>query len=283
MGRHPSRRGFAFVVLLTAALVAPPSYAQSLSNDPIAVASANDAIVMPSVQFDTVQTPGGAPATPRHTGVRAMVRGFFGDITRLPSKENLYWAATGGALALAAHPGDDYVNEHVAGNSGADSLFRPGSYLGGVVPIIASGSLYAYGRIKDQPKVSHVGMDLIRAQAISQLLTQSIKYSVRRMRPDGTTRNSFPSGHAATTFAVATAIERHLGWRYATPAYVFASYVATSRLPSGRHWLSDVVFGAAVGIISGRTVTNDEANPYPVAVTAVPGGAAVMFTLPHHR
>ena len=63
------------------------------------------------------------------------------------------------------------------------------------------------------------------------------------------------------------------------PAYVFASYVAMSRLPANRHWLSDAVFGSAVGIIAGRTVTSHEAErPYPLAVVAVPGGMAIMYT-----
>jgi hypothetical protein len=62
------------------------------------------------------------------------------------------------------------------------------------------------------------------------------------------------------------------------PAYLVASYGATSRLPADRHWLSDVVFGSAVGIISGRTVTSHEAErPYPVALTIIPGGVAVMY------
>jgi hypothetical protein len=42
--------------------------------------------------------------------------------------------------------------------------------------------------------------------------------------------------------------------------------------------LSDVVFGAAVGIIAGRTVTSNEAQPYPVAVSTVPGGAIVTYS-----
>jgi hypothetical protein len=51
-----------------------------------------------------------------------------------------------------------------------------------------------------------------------------------------------------------------------------------SRLPANRHWLSDVVFGSSVGIISGRTVTSHEANKFPVSVTYVPGGVAVMYS-----
>jgi hypothetical protein len=48
-------------------------------------------------------------------------------------------------------------------------------------------------------------------------------------------------------------------------------------LPANRHWFSDAVFGSAVGIIAGRTVTSHEAHPFPVAVAYVPGGAAVMY------
>jgi hypothetical protein len=46
-----------------------------------------------------------------------------------------------------------------------------------------------------------------------------------------------------STFAFATALERHLNWKYSIIGYTFASYVAISRLPANRHWLSDAVFG----------------------------------------
>jgi hypothetical protein len=126
-------------------------------------------------------------------------------------------------------------------------------------------------------------MDLIQSLAMSEALTQTLKYTTRRERPDLSGRNSFPSGHASDTFAFATALERHLGWRYAVPAYVFASYVAVSRLPANRHWFSDAVFGSAVGIIAGRTVTSHEASPFPVAVAYVPGGAAALRPPGAHR
>jgi membrane-associated phospholipid phosphatase len=182
-------------------------------------------------------------------------------------------------LALAVHPLDDDVNRKLTGNTTAEHVFKAGEVLGELGTLLGSAAaVYAVGRLKDQPKVSHVGMDLIQSLAIAEGLTQTLKYTTRRERPDHSGRNSFPSGHAAETFAFATALERHLGWRYAAPAYAFASYVAVSRLPANRHWLSDAVFGASVGIIAGRTVTSREAHPYPVAVTYVPGGAAIMFS-----
>lgn len=191
----------------------------------------------------------------------------------------LYWAGAGGGLALAVHPFDDNVNKALVGNDTAEKIFKPGEILGELGTLLGSASVvYAVGRIKDQPKVSHLGMDLIEALAMSEALTQTIKYTARRERPDGSGKNSFPSGHAADTFAFATALERHLNWKYAVPAYIFSGYVAISRLPANRHWLSDTVFGSAVGIIAGRTVTSHESErPYPVAVTAVPGGIAIMY------
>jgi membrane-associated phospholipid phosphatase len=120
-------------------------------------------------------------------------------------------------------------------------------------------------------------MDLIQSLLISEMMVETLKYSTRRERPDGSGKTSFPSGHAADTFAFATALERHLGWRFVVPAYAVATYVAISRLPANRHWLSDVVFGSSVGIIAGRTVTSPGKDKFPVAIAQVPGGAMVLF------
>ena len=56
---------------------------------------------------------------------------------------------------------------------------------------------------------------------------------------------AFPSGHAASAFAAASVLERHFGYRASWPALAAATYVGTSRLVDDRHFLSDVVFGAA--------------------------------------
>ena len=232
-----------------------------------------------SLDTYVAQQPAGPPPTPRHTGIKTLTKHLVTNFKYLPSKENLFWAGAGGGLALAAHPFDDNVNEALVGNDTAEKIFKAGEILGELGTLLGSASVvYAVGRIKDQPKVSHLGMDLIESLAMSEALTQTLKYTTRRERPDGSGKNSFPSGHAADTFAFATALERHLNWKYSIPAYLFSSYVAISRLPANRHWLSDAVFGSAVGIIAGRTVTSHEAErPYPVAVTIIPGGAAIMY------
>ena len=197
--------------------------------------------------------------------------------------ENLKWVGVGGGLALVAHPFDDNVNEALVGSEFANNFFKPGRVIGQFGTLFGSaGILYGVGRIKDQPKVSHLGMDLIQAIAVSEGLVQGLKYATQRERPDHSSNNSFPSGHASDTFAFATALERHLGWKGAVPAYIISSYVAMSRLPSNRHWLSDVVFGSSVGIIAGRTVTR-HGRKYPFEVVAVPGGAAIVYVRQDQR
>jgi hypothetical protein len=206
-----------------------------------------------------------------------MIKGLGTDFKNLPSKENLFWASVGGGLALAVHPADDNVNEAMINSDFAHDFFKFGSYLGELYTLLpAAITVYAVGRAKDEPKVSHMGMDLLRSLAVSEAIVNALKYTTRRERPDGSGKNSFPSGHAADTFAFATALERHFGWKGAVPAYIFASYVAMSRLPDNRHWLSDVVFGSSVGIIAGRTVTR-HGREFPIAITPLPGGAAILY------
>ena len=119
---------------------------------------------------------------------------------------------------------------------------------------------------------------LLRAQILTEALTEAIKYSTHRERPDGSNHQSFPSGHASVTFASATVIERHLGWKNSLLGYLIASYVAASRLHDNRHYLSDVVFGAAVGSIAGRTVVHHASDYWAMTPVRVPGGVAILIT-----
>ena len=90
---------------------------------------------------------------------------------------------------------------------------------------------------------------------------------------------SFPSGHAAVTFASATVLQRHFGWKVGIPAYAVASYVAASRVQMKRHYLSDVAFGAALGIVAGRTLTIGRGDArFAVEPMAAPGGGGIGFT-----
>jgi membrane-associated phospholipid phosphatase len=218
-----------------------------------------------------------APPTPEHTGIRAMVLELGGDIKHLPSWENVFWASAGGGVAAAVHPLDPTANADLS-SPFLDKFFKPGAILGQSYTLLpVAATIYVVGRAGNHPRISHMGSDLIQSILIAELMTQTIKYSVRRERPDQSNTFSFPSGHAADTFAFATALERHFNWKYYLPAYAFATYVAMSRLHDNVHFASDVAFGSAVGIIAGRTVTRYGHRPFPIAMTAVPGGFAIVY------
>jgi hypothetical protein len=219
------------------------------------------------------------PPTPAHTGIHTLLGDLVEDIKHLPAMENVYLAAIGGGLAAAAHPADRTLNARLISHDDAvNTAFAPGKYLGDTPEqVAASLGTYAFGRIFDKPKVAHLGMDLVQAQILTELLVEPIKFATRRERPDGSNRQSFPSGHAAITFATATVIERHLGWRKSLLGYAIASYVAASRLHDNRHYLSDVIFGAAVGSIAGRTVVHHAADYWAVTPVAVPGGGVALL------
>ena len=152
---------------------------------------------------------------------------------------------------------------------------------------IGSGvGLWAVGRYVIAPatdesktnRFSEIGFDLMRAQIVSQVVVHGMKYSIRRDRPTGECC-SFPSGHAATAFAAASVLERHLGYRASWPALVGATYVATSRLVDNRHFLSDVMMGAGVGMASGWTVVGTRGrSEYALQPVPVKGGMMIAFS-----
>jgi membrane-associated phospholipid phosphatase len=218
------------------------------------------------------------PPRPPHTGIKALVSGLVEDVRHVPSPQNGYLALVGGGLALAAHQVDTSFNRHLKSNyTFVNTAFAPAKYFGGT-PIqtgLALGT-YAYGRAFHGPKVAHLGMDLLRAQLLTEGMVHTLKLATQRERPDGSNHQSFPSGHAAITFAGATVLERHLGWKHSAVAYALATYVAASRLHDDRHYLSDVAFGAAVGVIGGRTVTQHGRQVWTLVPVSVPGGMAII-------
>ncbi|MBR6283774.1 MAG: phosphatase PAP2 family protein [Muribaculaceae bacterium] len=92
------------------------------------------------------------------------------------------------------------------------------------------------------------------SSAIMAGLVNGIKYTASEMRPDGSTRNSWPSGHTATAFLAATILHKEYGltqspW-YSVGAYTLATATGVMRVLNNRHWISDVLSGAGIGILS---------------------------------
>jgi membrane-associated phospholipid phosphatase len=99
------------------------------------------------------------------------------------------------------------------------------------------------------------------------LLTQALKITVRERRPDGSTHNSFPSGHASAAFAVATMQPK----KQQPLWYVGATLIGISRVKLNRHYTHDVIAGAALGYYTAR-----EAQKRPLLFSS--NGNGITFT-----
>ena len=94
----------------------------------------------------------------------------------------------------------------------------------------------------------------LASYAVMAGFVNGIKYTASEMRPDGSTRNSWPSGHTATAFVGATILHKEYGltrspW-YSIAGYSVATATGVMRVLNNRHWISDVLSGAGIGILS---------------------------------
>ena len=223
-------------------------------------------------------TPAAAQTVAPSASIPQTSRAFTGlfqdtvtDFRNLASKDTLTVLAVGGLMAAALHRVDQPATTMLSGSK--EELYSSGETIGSARLQFGSAlATLAVGRLTGSPKLTAVGADLVSANIVAQTLTTGIKIAARRTRPDGT-EFSFPSGHTSVSFAAATVVQRHFGWKAGVPAYAMASFVAASRIHEKRHFLSDVTFGAAVGIASGWAVTVGHGKAQmSVAPIAAPGG-----------
>jgi len=138
-----------------------------------------------------------------------------------------------------------WVQEHTR-----PELDRPARFLTGVGrPWILASTLAGIALLDRVAGPATAGRALL-VLIPTNLVVEGLKRLTFRARPDGEHKRSnasFPSSHAANAVALAAVFARR--WkRWAVPFYVFAALVAASRMVLNRHYLSDVVVGAAIGL-----------------------------------
>jgi len=175
------------------------------------------------------------------------------DLGRLARPTPLIALGVGGLVTAVARPADRRVVRGLSTSRGLDRALQAGGIAGdGTVQAGAAAAIYAIGLARGSPRTQELGTALVEAQAVEGLMTQALKHTVRRSRPDGG-RYSFPSGHTAASFATAEVLRRRYGWKAGLAMYVAAAYISASRIADRRHYLTDVLFGASIGIAAAHT------------------------------
>jgi membrane-associated phospholipid phosphatase len=149
---------------------------------------------------------------------------------------------------------------------GSDRVARVFKYGGEPVLIFGvSGGILAAGVISGRPELTRRGGRVLASVVAAGLTTGALKEITGRFRPDTTTdpyvfrpftnHDAFPSGHATMAFALATSLSAEIHRPWATALlYAGATGTAWSRLNDQKHWLSDVLAGATVGITAANVI-----------------------------
>lgn len=191
------------------------------------------------------------------------------------------WMLAGFAGAtVAMFPFDRRVTEWIRserflGNTTLHRVEHTLDFLGGPGPLLIGGALYVTGRLADMPRAAHLAVHTTEAVLVGIVTAGSLKMLLGRARPRvtadtnpadfgfargfrGDDYQSFPSGHASVSFAVAASVTAETAawwpgarWVVGPALYGGAALVGLSRMYDDKHWASDVVMGAAIGTFAG--------------------------------
>jgi membrane-associated phospholipid phosphatase len=197
----------------------------------------------------------------------------------LISKDNIVPALVGtGATFLAELP-KDRLEGFFQGKK-SYPFHEPGDVIGSALfagPVI--GGMLWMGRKSDDARFRSFTYSMAQGFVVDQAVIQGAKQLVSSQRPNESNNRSFPSGHPSTAFTSAAIVSHYYGKHAAIPAYLAAAYIGYARMDDGAHRLTDVVAGAAIGYIVGRTVTRraDPDRRFSFNAGVPPGGGVGLF------
>jgi len=192
---------------------------------------------------------------------KSSIDNFAGRLKRVvTTSDNLVVLGFGAGMGLMFHPLDKEISNALQGDDSFLLATFPDK-LGSTATILSAAALtYAVGRLSKNERLADTGILVLGATITTQFVTLAGKYLVQRPRPDGRNNHSFPSGHASGMFAAASMLDARYGYKVGVPGYLLASFVSFSRIRMGKHYPTDVVSGAILGVIIGRSFGKENAK-----------------------
>lgn len=199
------------------------------------------------------------------------------DVVALPTRENGWWLLGGTAATILVYQFEDaeaaakFLNQPVL-----DPLSDFGNIWGDMrVQVPLALGTWGIGSWAGSNEVAGFGFDLSRGLLLTYATTSILKPIVNRTRPNGDDY-SFPSGHTAAAFTTAGVVTKRYGGWLGGLSIGLGVLTGMGRMEDMKHYASDVVAGATIGWIFGRTVARDD-PPDETAWQLVPFGSGLAM------
>ena len=210
-----------------------------------------------------------------------IIEDFKDGVINLGDRQNQITLLSGALSFVGARFEDAQAQNYFSGQNRIGHLDTLGNdVLGTGIPGVALGlGLLGAGAEFKNTKAIHAGIASLEALAVNFILTDALKFSVRRERPNGSDSYSFPSGHVSTVSTSAMVLEEFYGWRFGVPVFALAGLTAMSRMSADEHWLSDVSAGALIGILVGHAMAKAHLDALDLGTNHVASRKSWLSTL----
>jgi len=220
-----------------------------------------------------------------HTSVLYYLSPFFKETTdyiksplRWDKRDWLLFSAVAGTTALLIYQ-DRNIQEYVQKyrKQEIDLILAPGNTFGDgyfVIPFLSLSLLSSY--IFKDDKLKSFSVKGIKSFILTGATVTIMKVITSRERPNKADFRSFPSGHTAVAFSLATSLSKEFGNNLAIPilSYSLALMSGLARVEYNVHWASDVFFGAVLGIYTAKFVHERRENN----ISVLPYKEGIMIT-----
>jgi len=183
------------------------------------------------------------------------------------ANDNVTALLLAGAASIAMHNSDAdnkifaWTERHRLFHSFTDrslkTIGNPGFHFA------AAGIWYGLAVDNDDELNKSRSWTMLKALSTTGVSTAALKAVRNNENPNGKDW-AWPSGHTSSSFAAASVLDEFYGQKVGIPAYTVAALVGYRMADSGDHWASDVVFGATLGWVAGRTIAGKD-KPFEIA------------------